>query len=98
MRGVGLEFCSEDVPRTVDAGRGLGSDDDDTAGGEDEHDDRGVDGAVDEAGEHGALEGTLDVVFAVEAVEVERLVVEVHVDVADDVLQITVCIQRFYVL
>lgn len=88
--GVGLEFCSEDVPRTVDAGRGLGSCDDDAAGGEDEHDDGGVDGAVDEAGEHGALEGALDVVLAVEAVEVERLVVEVHVDVADDVLHLDV--------
>lgn len=78
----------ERVPRRVDAVETLAAGDDDAAAGKDEHDDGGVLGAVDEAREHAALEGALNVVLAVEELEVDAVVVEVHVDVADDVLDL----------
>ena len=83
-----LQLVLEDLPRGVDAAEAAAAGDDEAPAGEDEHDDGGVLCAVDEAGEHAALEGALDVVLLVEEVEVDVLVVEVHVDVADDVLHL----------
>ena len=77
-----------DLPGSVDGAHALAAGDDEAAAGEDEHDDGGVLRAVDEAREHAALEGALDVVVAVEELEVDVLVVEAHVNVADDVLHL----------
>ena len=76
------------IPGHVDAAETLSACDDNAPAGKDEHDDGGVLRAVDEAWEHAALEGALDVVLFVEEAEVEVLILEVHVDVADDVLHL----------
>lgn len=83
-----LELGFEVVPGGVDALEALAAGDDDAAAAEDEHDDGGVLGAVDEAREHAALERALDVVLLVEELEVDAVVLEVHVDVPDDVLDL----------
>ena len=83
-----LELGFEVVPGGVDALETLAAGDDDAAAAEDEHDDGGVLGAVDEAREHAALERALDVVLLVEELEVDAVVLEVHVDVPDDVLDL----------
>ena len=84
----GLQLGLEVVPSRVDALETLSSGDDDAAAAEDQHDDGGVLCTVDEAGEHAALERALYVVVVVEELEVDAVVLEVHVDVADDVLDL----------
>jgi len=82
------QLLLEGVPGDVDTPQTLSARDDDATTGKDEHDDGGVLRAVDEAREHAALERALDVVLLVEAGEVDVLALEVHVDVADDVLHL----------
>ena len=82
------ELVLHDLPGGVDGPHAPAAGDDEAPAGKDEHDYGGVLSAVDEAGEHAALEGALDVVMAVEELEVDVLVVEVHVDVTDDVLDL----------
>ena len=55
-----VQFFFECVPGGVDAMQALPPRDDDPPAGEDQHDDGGVLCAVDEAGEHAALEGALE--------------------------------------
>jgi hypothetical protein len=83
-----LELGLEGAPGGVDVLQALAAGDDDAAASEDEHDDGGGLRAVDEAREHAALERALDVVLLVEELEVYAVVLEVHVDVADDVLDL----------
>ena len=83
-----MQFLFECVPGGVDAMQALAPRDDDPPTGKDEHDDGRILCAVDEAREHAALEGALDVVLAVEELEVDAVVLEVHVDVPDDVLDL----------
>ena len=83
-----LQLGLEVVPSHVDALETLPAGDDDAPAAEDEHDDGGVLCAVDEAREHAALERALDVVLFIEELEVDAVVLEVHVDVADDVLDL----------
>ena len=82
------QFFLECVPCGVDAVETLAPRDDDAATGKNEHDDGRILCAVDEAREHAALEGALDVVLAVEEFEVDAVVLQVHVYVTDDVLDL----------
>jgi len=89
------------LPGLTERAEVLGAGEHDAAALENEHDNHAVDGAVDEAREHGALEGAVDVVVGVEAAEVDCLAREVKVDVADDVLHLDGLdfeVHRVYVL
>lgn len=83
-----LELGLEGAPGRVDVFQTLAAGDDDAPASENEHDDAGRLRAVDEAREHAALERALYVVLLVEELEVYAVVLEVHVDVADDVLDL----------